>query len=91
MRVGLFYPLSRGKYLNRDLAGGYGTKRSIGKGFLAQLLEKQNKAIKIPYLHFGYIAAVLKNNGHEVVYSDTEPPKDCDMIILPSSIIDYKN
>lgn len=91
MKVGLFYPLSEGKYLNKDLAGGYGTRRSIGRGILAKILEMQKAAIRAPYLHFAYISAILKKNGHEVIYSDSKIPQDCDIIFLPSSIIDYKN
>ena len=80
------------QYINKDVMGEYGMAASIGDSFFAKLIEKNKKrTVNIPVFALGYLAAILKNNGHEVDYKQNILPLDSDLVIIPSSIVDYKN
>jgi radical SAM superfamily enzyme YgiQ (UPF0313 family) len=94
MKIILFQNNShkKGKIINKDLAGGFGTATHFGNSFLARLLfiaKKRN--ICLPSLTFGYLAAILKNQGHKVFYKEEikEIKNPVDLIIILSSIVDY--
>lgn len=63
----------------------------IGDSFLAKILERAKKrAVNIPVFALGYLAAIFKKNGHQVEYKFNELPLNSDLIIIPSSIVDYR-
>lgn len=78
-------------YVNKDVMGGFGEATNIGSSFLAKSIERaKKKGIKLPLLDLAYIAAILKNNGHQVSLN----PKiffDYDTVVIHSSIVDYKS
>ena len=78
-------------YLNKDVMGGYGEVCKIGDSFLARVIEKQKKDnIRLPLSVYGYLAAIFYNNNHKVEYLINKVPEDSDLVIIYSSIIDYK-
>jgi len=92
MKITLLNVLSeREECINKDTMGGYGSATKIGNSFLAKLIEYRKKSgVKLPVFVLGYIAAIFSNKGHIVEYKINEIPKDSDLIIMPSSIVDHK-
>lgn len=81
----------RKEYINKDVMGGYGEAAELGNSFLAKLIAKQKKkSAKFPVFALGYIAAILSQNNHQVEISNDFPSKDSNLVIIPSSIVDYK-
>lgn len=81
----------RKEYINKDVMGEYGMVAQIGVSFLAKVLEAAKKrSVNIPVFALGYLAAILKKNGHQVKYKFNAIPVDADLVIIPSSIVDYK-
>lgn len=79
------------QYINKDVVGTYGMVAEIGDSFLAKIIERsKKKSISMPVLSLPYLAAIFKQNGHSVNYKFNEIPQDVDLIIIPSSIIDFK-
>lgn len=70
--------------VDREYNAGLGAGFSIGPSIGARLLELMRRRMGEPsFMPFGYIAALLKQNGHEVVSSST-PPEDGAMVLAPS-------
>lgn len=92
MRITLLDPkVRRTECVNRDFMAGYGWAFHVGKSPLARLIELVKKrGEKLPLMSFGYLAAVLHANGHEVRVS-SEEFADADLVILPSSMVEYSN
>lgn len=94
MKVVLLQTRSKKKgFLNKDVSGGMGTVSNFGNSVVARLLTLlKREAITYPVLTMGYLAGILRQRDNEVmVVSDTLPPKETDLVIIYSSIVDYKN
>lgn len=91
MKVTLLDVLSdRTECQNKDVMGGFGSTARIGNSILSKLIERRKRAwVRLPILSLGYIAAIMAENGHEVSYSN-KIVKDSDLVIIHSSIVDYK-
>lgn len=82
-------PRGRG-CINKDVNGGFGTATKIGDSFFAKFIERsKKKGVRLPILTLGYAAAILRKNGHQVTY-ETKPVSDADLVLIHSSIVDYK-
>ncbi len=73
---------------NKDKAGTFGNS-SHGEDWVSRAYSflKRNK-VDVPVVHFGYMAAILRQAGHEVNFYEAEP-KDEEIVILASSIVGY--
>lgn len=94
MKIVLLQTKSKKKgFVNKDVSGGMGTVSNFGSSFMARVLTWLKKeGINYPVLTMGYLAGILKQIGHEIsVVSDTLPPQDTDLVIIYSSIVDFKN
>lgn len=79
------------KYLNKDVMGGYGENFCAGDSFLAGIIGKlKERGVNFPSTSFGYAAAILQKKGHEVNFSLNQIPLDSELVIIQSSIVDYK-
>ncbi len=75
---------------NKDYNGGFGTTFQIGKSILAKLLEKKRSSGEyFPLMSYGYLAGILKKNGHSVDILTNEIPKNSDLIIIQCSLVRY--
>lgn len=75
---------------NKDYNGGFGTTWQIGNSFLSRVLKWiRSKNEYFPLVSYGYIAAILKQNGHEVEYLENKIPSNSDLVILQGSLIRY--
>ena len=99
MKVTLFDIISPKKgCVNKDLAGGFGTRTYIGNGWRAKLLEYAKKnSVRIPQLTTAYIAAIFNKAGWNIELKIV-PPKhdlidasDSDLLLIQSSIVDCQN
>ena len=78
-------------FVNKDVSGGMGTVSHFGNSFMARLLTwLKKKGVGYPVLTLGYLAGILKKNGHEVIVSNNIIPES-DLTIIYSSIVDFKN
>ena len=73
---------------NKDYNGGFGTTFQVGKSFLARVL----KGIRLsgehfPLMTYGYLAAIFKKNGHEVVVLTNKLPVGFDLVIMHCSLV----
>ncbi len=92
MKITLLNVLSkRNECINKDTMGGYGSATKIGNGILAKTIELTKKSgVKLPIFVLGYIASILFNEGHEVEYKINKIPEDSDLVIIHSSMVEYK-
>lgn len=91
MKITLLDPISSKRgCLNKDVAGGFGTVTKVGNSLRGKLLEYiKRKGVKLPHTSLGYLASIFIRKGHQVEYKRNGIP-DSDLVIIPSSIIDYK-
>jgi len=85
---------TRGKQfaVNKDQAGSFGTATDAGTGLFSQLLNKiKRNGVRTPVMSLAYMHSILKQEGHEVKFFEKKPDGDFDIIIIASSIVDYKN
>jgi len=76
---------------NKEYNGGFGTTWQIGNSILSRVLEKiRSKEEYFPLVSFGYLAAILKQNKHEVKFLENKIPTDSDIIIIQPSLIRHK-
>lgn len=93
MKIVLLQTKSKKKgFLNKDVSGGMGTVSCFGNSLVPRVLTFLKKnAISYPILSLGYIAGILKQQGHEVSVTSDAVPSKTDLVIIYSSIIDFKN
>ncbi|HEV8325802.1 MAG TPA: radical SAM protein [Myxococcota bacterium] len=74
----------------KDVAGGFGTRFSIGRSPGARLLEYAKKRIvHLPPITVAYLVALFEQRGWEVVLGDGGPATPrCDLFLVHSSIVD---
>lgn len=76
--------------INKDFMGGYGWAFNAGESLAARLINLVKRwGEKLPLLSFGYLAAILSRNGFEVDFKTNVIP-DSDMVIMSSSMVDYR-
>lgn len=75
---------------NKDVMGEFGEVTRIGNSLRAKILEKQKK-VNLPLLSFAYLSSIFKKNGHQISFSTNIYPKDSDITIIASSVINYKS
>jgi len=92
LKIALLNAFSEEKQLyNKDVMGGYGESLNIGNSLRARIIEKmKSKGVKLPLLSFGYLAGIFHGRGFEVEYLSNKIPKTADIILVCSSMIDYK-
>ncbi len=76
--------------ISKDTNGAYGTGNNFGDSIIPSLLKKTLKYVHDwPPMFAIYSMAVLKKNGHEVIYSKNLPDnlEDIDLFIIISSIV----
>ncbi len=96
MRVALVTVYSHDRCTLKDVAGGFGTVFQIGRSLPARLLERAKvRLARIPSPSLGYLAAQIREAGHEVVVADVrrgeagrDPLPECDAAIVLTSIVD---
>lgn len=75
---------------NKDYNGGFGTTWQISRSFLSRVLERmRSKGEYFPLVSYGYLAAILKQSGHEVEFVENRIPENFDLVILHGSTIRY--
>ena len=73
---------------NKDKAGTFGNA-SHGEGWISKTYALMKRSqVDVPVVHFGYMAAILRQAGHTVNFYDSFP-KDEEIVILASSIVGY--
>lgn len=96
MRVALVTVYSHDRCTLKDVAGGFGTVFEIGRSLPARLLERaKGRLARLPTPALGYLAAQLREAGHEVVTADVrrgaaghDPVPECDAALVLSSLVD---
>ncbi len=78
-------------FVNKDtIVGGFGS-RFQGFSWTTRWIERMRKIYQnVPSLHCGYLAAIFKNAGHEVVFTNGPVVKG-DVGLVLSSIVDYRS
>lgn len=91
MKISLLNVLSeRRECVNKDVMGGFGEATSIGDSIGARLIERLKKnGVKLPIFSLAYLAAIFSQNNHEVEFITNEIP-EADLVVIPSSIVEYK-
>jgi len=92
MKINLISIEARGRgCVNKDLAGGMGTRTIIGDSIPARILEfVKTRSVKLPPLSLAYLAAIFSKKGHEVVFSSNNFVAESNLVLVPVSIVDYK-
>jgi len=75
---------------NKDYNGGFGTTWQIGSSLASKILERiRSRGEYFPLVSYGYLAAILKQNGHEVEFLENKIPENSDLVIMQGSTIRY--
>ena len=86
------YPNKKHRLI-KDTAGGYGTGNDFGNTIFSKILNLYvDNNIGMPAIEIMIISSILKKN-HKVHYTrniDDKEIRDCDFVILPSSIIAHE-
>jgi len=83
--------------LNKDLAGGMGTKTWVGKSLRAKIFEHlKKKNVVLPNITIAYLAAIFRDAGWEVKFFEVEDAKQVyeekvDLVLAPTSIVDCEH
>lgn len=92
MRYALIETRGEKLAVNKDQAGGFGTATDTGTGLFSLLLNKvKRRQVRTPVISLAYMHSILKQEGHEVEFFEGKPEGDFDIIIIASSIVDYKS
>jgi len=81
----------RKECINKDFMGGYGWAFNAGSSLPAKLINfVKKKGEKIPVISLSYMASIFLKNGHNVEVLTNRIPQ-ADLVIIPSSMVDYRN
>lgn len=87
MKITLVTDQPPGKKVNKDYNAGLGTGFLIGNGIRAKILEAMRMKMEaLPFLTFGYLAAIFQKNGHEVKATVNKLPEEGLVIMAPSLV-----
>ena len=94
MRVLLVDLPARDGHVSKDtVVGGYGS-RLVGFTRATKIIaDLKERFHSVPSVQMAYLAGVLSQYGHEVIWSKGELPEDdaADVAIVLSSLVDYRN
>ena len=91
LRVALVDLESERSGWNKDQAGSFGTRIGTGASIFSKLLDRfKRTGIRLPVLYLAYANAILRREGHEVTHHLNDFPKDAQLVLIPSSIVDCK-
>ncbi len=93
MKITLLNVLSKNNryHVNKDVMGSFGLVTRIGNSFLAKVIEgMKKKGVNLPIFSLAYLAAILYKNGHKVEFKTNTMPEDSNLVIIPSSIVEFK-
>jgi len=78
--------------VNKDQAGSFGTSTDTGNSLFSKLLNKiKRRGVKTPAIFLAYMNSIFQKEGHSVSFHEKEPDGEFDLVIIMSSIVDYKN
>jgi anaerobic magnesium-protoporphyrin IX monomethyl ester cyclase len=91
MRVVLADLKGREGFVSKDtVAGGYGSRFRTFSRTTAWVHRFKSQYHFTPSVHMAYLAAIFADAGHEVLSTD-QAPVDCDLAIVLSSLVDFRN
>ena len=93
MRVLLLDVFPKRNYrISKDTNGGFGTGNDYGDSLVARTLRWLiARNVDWPPLYAAYTASVLRDQGHEVIFSrDPDPAVDPDLCLVTSSIVAHE-
>lgn len=77
----------RDRVVDKTIAGGMGTASQYGSGLLSGLLTHiKARAIRLLPYTVAYVAAILKEQGHEVLYRTQLEPLDFELAVVFTAI-----
>jgi radical SAM superfamily enzyme YgiQ (UPF0313 family) len=89
MRIALVEVSSRPECINRDFMAGYGWAFNVGRSWRARTIQLAKKVgERLPMMSYGYLAALFRRAGHEVLVGADVPP-DADLAIIQSSMVEH--
>jgi len=92
MRVALVETRGQGFAVNKDQAGSFGTSTDAGRGLFGYMANKiKRHGIRTPAIFIAYMSSLFTKYGHDVTFYDRFPEESHDIVIIMSSIVDYKN
>ena len=78
--------------VNKDQAGSFGTSTDTGKGIFGILLNMvKRRGIRTPAIFLAYMHSIFESEGHYVKFYSDFPKERFDIVIIMSSLVDYKN
>ncbi len=94
MKIALLNVINKNKKgaMNKDLAGGMGTRSNFGSSFILKLLSSvKEKSIKLPIISFAFLQAILKEKGNDVHYLESDFIDDkYNLVLIYGSIVDFR-
>ena len=77
--------------VNKDLAGGFGTRSSFGTSLSLKIAAVLKKGmINIPVMSLGYLSSMLKEAGIDLHFSEGRVPDDADACIVYTSLVEHE-
>jgi anaerobic magnesium-protoporphyrin IX monomethyl ester cyclase len=92
MKVALIETRGEKYAVNKDQAGGFGTSTDTGTGIFGKIVNHvKRRGVRTPVLFLAYIHSIFEQEGHSVKFFDKKPNEEFDLIIMVTSMVDYKN
>ncbi len=92
MRIALIETRGKGLAVNKDQAGTFGTATDAGRGIFGKLINKvKRRGVRTPVIFLAYMYSIFVKEGHQVTFYDHFPDEKCDLAVIASSLVDYKN
>lgn len=77
---------------NKDTNGGFGTVNEFGDAFFPRILTLlKDRVMNFPELLPGYVISILRKQGIDVTYEVNRVDPDAQIILFPTSIINYQS
>src|SRR5437870_12817731 len=90
MRITLADIQTRPTAINKDLSGGYGTSSDFGSSWFVGMMKRlKRNAVKLPVMTLGYLAAILRQRGHEVHFTQGDLVTGTDLYLVYSSLVEH--
>ncbi|MGE4158921.1 MAG: radical SAM protein [Planctomycetota bacterium] len=72
---------------NKEVTGTYGSTMTGEGGMSSVFAWLKRRKLRMPVVSMGYLNAIFRQAGHEVLICEKPPKEACDLVLMPTSIV----
>jgi len=72
---------------NKEVTGTYGSTMTGEGGISSIFAWAKRRSLKMPVVHMGYLNAIFREAGHDVLYCEDPPTESVDLVLMATSIV----